>query len=292
MSLVSSNPLYQLAVGERLDPQGAWLTATAYDRLQTVDNDGSSFVCMVAHTAGASTEPGTGADWRDVWQLLAEKGEAGDEGPAGPPGPAGPDPTGATAGHVWTADGDDGADWAAPSGGGGGDSWTSIANPAAALIVDDTGTNLATLALDGTELVAGARLDWRMRVLVTDNPNSRQIGTLFVQCVNSDVTVYAILGSFATVTSAAVGTVLSMTGSVYVIDASASSVLAAEWLPSRHSSTADGVLSAGILNEGNLLLAGDINDVTTLRVRAAASAGNDLEMQALELAYKITPPTE
>jgi hypothetical protein len=131
-----------------------------------------------------------------------------------------------------------------------------------------------------------------MRVLVTDNPNSRQIGTLFVQCVNSDVTVYAILGSFATVTSAAVGTVLSMTGSVYVIDASASSVLAAEWLPSRHSSTADGVLSAGILNEGNLLLAGDINDVTTLRVRAAASAGNDLEMQALELAYKITPPTE
>jgi hypothetical protein len=349
MSLISSNPLYQLAVGERLDPQGAWFTATAYDRLQTVDNDGSSYVCMVAHTAGASTEPGTGADWRDVWQVLAEKGEAGDEGPAGPAGPAGPDPTGATAGHVWTADGDDGADWAAaglpgpdptgataghvwtadgddgadwaaaglpgpdptgataghvwtadgddgadwaaPGGGGGGDSWTSIANPAAALIVEDTGTNLATLALDGTELVAGARLDWRMRVLVTDNPNSRQIAALVVQCVNGDVTVYARIGLFSTVTSAAVGTVLSMTGSVYVIDASASSVLAAEWLPSRHSSTADGILAAGNLNAGNFGLAGDINDVITLRVSASANAGNDLEMQALELAYKITPPT-
>lgn len=43
-------------------------------------------------------------------------------------GGGGPDPTGATDGHVWTADGAGGAAWEAPSGGGGGDGWTYYVN--------------------------------------------------------------------------------------------------------------------------------------------------------------------
>ncbi len=57
--------------------QGAWLTATAYVELDTVENDGSSYICTAGHTSGASTEPGTGASWATVWDLVAAKGADG-----------------------------------------------------------------------------------------------------------------------------------------------------------------------------------------------------------------------
>jgi microcystin-dependent protein len=57
--------------------QGAWLTATAYIVLDTVENDGSSYICTAGHTSGASTEPGTGASWATVWDLVAAKGADG-----------------------------------------------------------------------------------------------------------------------------------------------------------------------------------------------------------------------
>lgn len=56
---------------------GAWVTSTAYTVGQKVSNGGSSYICTVAHTAGASTEPGTGGSWATVWDLLAAKGAAG-----------------------------------------------------------------------------------------------------------------------------------------------------------------------------------------------------------------------
>jgi hypothetical protein len=48
---------------------GAWLTATAYTAGLAVTNGGDTYYCYVAHTSGASTEPGVGADWEDNWTL-------------------------------------------------------------------------------------------------------------------------------------------------------------------------------------------------------------------------------
>lgn len=60
-----------------LDWQGAWTTATAYLVNDGVSNDGSSYICTSAHTSGASTEPGVGASWATVWEVLAQKGTDG-----------------------------------------------------------------------------------------------------------------------------------------------------------------------------------------------------------------------
>lgn len=64
---------------------GAWLTGTAYAVRDGVRNGSpaSSYRCILAHTSGASTEPGVGAIWATYWKLLAEKGATGSVGPAG-----------------------------------------------------------------------------------------------------------------------------------------------------------------------------------------------------------------
>jgi hypothetical protein len=64
---------------------------------------------------GVGAPDPTGATDGHVWTADGADG-AGWE--AVPGGGSGPDPTGATDGHVWTADGADGAAWEAPSGGG------------------------------------------------------------------------------------------------------------------------------------------------------------------------------
>jgi len=51
---------------------GSWITATAYEVDDTVENDGSGYLCTVAHTSGASTEPGVGADWATKWDIFVE----------------------------------------------------------------------------------------------------------------------------------------------------------------------------------------------------------------------------
>jgi len=82
--------------------QGSWVTSTAYAESDAVENDGTSYICTSAHTSGATTEPGVGASWTSVWDILAAKGDQGvqgiqgDEGAQGPAGvdgatgPAGP----------------------------------------------------------------------------------------------------------------------------------------------------------------------------------------------------------
>lgn len=58
--------------------KGAWATATAYalgDEVRAAN--GSGYICTTAHTSGATTEPGVGADWATVWDLRVEKGAAG-----------------------------------------------------------------------------------------------------------------------------------------------------------------------------------------------------------------------
>lgn len=57
--------------------QGEWVTSTAYEKLDTVERGGSSYICTSAHTSGSTTEPGVGADWQTVWDLVAAKGQDG-----------------------------------------------------------------------------------------------------------------------------------------------------------------------------------------------------------------------
>lgn len=49
----------------------AWLTATAYTVGNLVSNGGVNYYCYVAHTSGASTQPGVGASWATVWHALS-----------------------------------------------------------------------------------------------------------------------------------------------------------------------------------------------------------------------------
>lgn len=57
--------------------QGEWVTSTAYEKLDTVERGGSSYICTSSHTSGSTTEPGVGADWQTVWDLVAAKGQDG-----------------------------------------------------------------------------------------------------------------------------------------------------------------------------------------------------------------------
>ncbi|WP_349366789.1 MAG: hypothetical protein ABL311_04700 [Nitratireductor rhodophyticola] len=59
------------------DWQGAWATATAYDKLAGVENNGSSYICTTAHASDAASEPGVGASWQTYWDLVAAKGTDG-----------------------------------------------------------------------------------------------------------------------------------------------------------------------------------------------------------------------
>jgi hypothetical protein len=52
--------------------EGAWATSTAYVANDVVEHNGSGYVCILAHTSGASTEPGVGASWTTNWDLFVE----------------------------------------------------------------------------------------------------------------------------------------------------------------------------------------------------------------------------
>lgn len=47
-----------------------WATATAYLVSDLVYVDGSLYIAKAAHTSGALTEPGVGANWQTVWDLF------------------------------------------------------------------------------------------------------------------------------------------------------------------------------------------------------------------------------
>lgn len=57
--------------------QGAWVTSTAYALNDVVENDGSSYICILGHTASASDEPGVGVNTATYWELVAQKGADG-----------------------------------------------------------------------------------------------------------------------------------------------------------------------------------------------------------------------
>ncbi|MEE8579231.1 MAG: carbohydrate-binding protein, partial [Hyphomicrobium sp.] len=52
--------------------RGTWVTSTAYAVANVVRNNGSSYVCVQAHTSGSDhDEPGSGANTATYWDLLA-----------------------------------------------------------------------------------------------------------------------------------------------------------------------------------------------------------------------------
>lgn len=54
----------------KIEWQGAWVTTTVYDLNDAVEEAGSSYICIIAHTAGVfATDLGAGK-----WELLAQKG--------------------------------------------------------------------------------------------------------------------------------------------------------------------------------------------------------------------------
>ncbi len=54
-------------------PSAGWLISTEFTVDDTVKHDGSFYICTVAHTSGAETEPGAGGGWTGVWALVPEE---------------------------------------------------------------------------------------------------------------------------------------------------------------------------------------------------------------------------
>lgn len=72
--------------GQGFTWEDTWATATAYEPYDVVFEDGSSYVCILGHTSGSTTQPGVGASWETNWSLLAQRGGQGVPGDEGPPG--------------------------------------------------------------------------------------------------------------------------------------------------------------------------------------------------------------
>lgn len=63
------------------DWEGSWATSTAYIALDTVENNGNSYICILAHTSGdTDDEPGVGATEATYWDLIVQAGSAGAAG--------------------------------------------------------------------------------------------------------------------------------------------------------------------------------------------------------------------
>jgi hypothetical protein len=63
--------------------QGPWVTATGYALNDVVENDGSVFICITAHTSAASDQPGWGATWETQWDLFASGADLSAQGTLG-----------------------------------------------------------------------------------------------------------------------------------------------------------------------------------------------------------------
>ena len=115
--------------------QGDWVTSTLYvigDGVRGA-TAGGVYICTQQHTAGASTEPGTGASWADYWDLMATgavgptgaTGYTGWTGAAGSIGPTGY--TGYTGYTGWTGDAGAASTVTGPTGYTGYTGWTGPA---------------------------------------------------------------------------------------------------------------------------------------------------------------------
>lgn len=80
--------------------EGAWVTSTAYTVHQVVEEAGSSYICIVAHTSGTFATDLSAAKWELVAQIgttgatgstgaTGTTGATGSTGATGPTGPVG-----------------------------------------------------------------------------------------------------------------------------------------------------------------------------------------------------------
>lgn len=74
------------ADGQGFTFTGAWTDATGYDPYDLASRAGSTYICTVGHTSATATAPGTGADWEDVWAVVAQAGTNGTNGTNGADG--------------------------------------------------------------------------------------------------------------------------------------------------------------------------------------------------------------
>jgi hypothetical protein len=58
--------------GVSLTYEGAWVTATEYPTYAVVEHNGVLYVSTSVHTSASVTEPGIGADWGDVWDVVLQ----------------------------------------------------------------------------------------------------------------------------------------------------------------------------------------------------------------------------
>lgn len=74
-------------------PRGNWVQGTAYEKLNVVRNNGSSYMAIASST---NVEPGVATNWAQYWMLLnsdginGTNGINGTDGATGPQGPQGP----------------------------------------------------------------------------------------------------------------------------------------------------------------------------------------------------------
>jgi hypothetical protein len=54
--------------------QAEWVTAHLYAANDIVTHNGSSFICILGHTSGSTTEPGVGASYATNWAFIAKRG--------------------------------------------------------------------------------------------------------------------------------------------------------------------------------------------------------------------------
>lgn len=72
VSSVVANPLGSPgSAGQSVNVRGQWQSGVSYLYRDIVYNNGSSYICKLTHTSGASTEPGVGASWQTVWDGFA-----------------------------------------------------------------------------------------------------------------------------------------------------------------------------------------------------------------------------
>lgn len=57
--------------------RGAWITSTAFVVNDVVSNDGSTHICILAHTSAGTDEPGVGANTATYWEIFAAGGADG-----------------------------------------------------------------------------------------------------------------------------------------------------------------------------------------------------------------------
>jgi hypothetical protein len=59
---------------------GGWVVSTAYAISDVLVNNGTSYICILAHTSASTDEPGVGVNTATYWEVFSASGAAGADG--------------------------------------------------------------------------------------------------------------------------------------------------------------------------------------------------------------------